>query len=853
MLPVLTFMAGIVLAEQVGAPGFNLSVAILGAGALLLLLARQVYARQPRLLLAAVCVCAVAAGVARHQAFAQRPADHIARLLAATPTLTRVAGTVLSPPVARGATRNNPFLPRDVEPTTQTVIAVEQLLTTDPPTSMRGNIRVTVAAPQLDWQPGDHVVLTGRLDRPRRRGNPGEPDWQQWYRYEDIHATLFVPDPALMQHAPAPQSWRGLLQHWRTTVRRLVLETYTQAPSDSAARLLDVLVLGQRSAADRALNDAFRRAGSLHFLAVSGFNVAILAYAVWLLARYLLRAPERWAGLLAIAATLGYALAAEPNAPVLRAAIVVVVATVARLLHRPAAPLNWLALAALLVLLANPFELFRAGFQLSFLLVAALILGVPTLERLLRRPSADDEPPREARTLRELLWRKARTGLGGLVLVSLFAWLVSLPLTLWHFQQLTPWGPLGSLLLTVPVAATMVLSLLQVLFGWLPLPGDPLGWALRSAAHLTLAGTHLFDRLPGTIIDCPAPPAILVFGTYLAAVVFLCWRRTADAGSPQTGHAALLPVAPRRLVQAAVAASVLLTWLGWFTLRGAPTARAVELHVLSVGDGAATLLAAPGVTTTLACDIGTIQNLDAGEIAAVALRALHLPPRVRALISHANFDHYSGLPTLAARGQLDAWSTGPTFLSQVQAGHAPPLLAALPRRLRSPGVLYLGDAFDHGDAHVDVLWPPANIAPDWPANETSLVLRVTAHGRRLLLTGDIEAQALRALLARHAAGVTDLQSDVLIAPHHGAVVPARTAELLRSVSPYVLIVSAGEAEPPIVPLARDLLGTECQVCVTRTAGAVAVRVTADGALTVTPGIPGAAAVELPPLPAASTD
>ena len=73
------------------------------------------------------------------------------------------------------------------------------------------------------------------------------------------------------------------------------------------------------------------------------------------------------------------------------------------------------------------------------------------------------------------------------------------------------------------------------------------------------------------------------------------------------------------------------------------------------------------------------------------------------------------------------------------------------------------------------------------ANDRSCVVRISARDLTLLLPGDIEKRAERSLVQRHGAG---LQSDVIVAPHHGSKTSS-TREFIRAVSPDIAIIPAG--------------------------------------------------------------
>src|SRR5207245_1661844 len=140
---------------------------------------------------------------------------------------------------------------------------------------------------------------------------------------------------------------------WSVRVKRESIAAISRALPPASAALLAGLLLGDHTDLPRDVDDAFRRAGVYHVLAVSGFNVGILAASVWALCR-LLRLPHRASAATAIVVVIGFAMVVGPEPSVLRAVVMAVLVLVATLLDRDASVTNSLALAALAILAVRP-------------------------------------------------------------------------------------------------------------------------------------------------------------------------------------------------------------------------------------------------------------------------------------------------------------------------------------------------------------------------------------------------------------------------------------------------------------------------------------------------------------------
>jgi len=214
------------------------------------------------------------------------------------------------------------------------------------------------------------------------------------------------------------------------------------------------------------------------------------------------------------------------------------------------------------------------------------------------------------------------------------------------------------------------------------------------------------------------------------------------------------------------------------------------LHVwmLAVGDGTGTIIEMPDGRVWI-YDFGTRSDFDVGPVAVSFLRHRGIRSIDRVIISHANFDHYSGLETLAREFPVGVVTINDHF--EAFAAESEPAQRCL-AAIRAAGipidVLHGPAALPAPDGvSADILWPPARaVQTVIDPNDTSTVLSLTYEGRRVLLTGDIEEMAQAALLARG-----NLRADVLALPHHGAVVQNTTA-FLDAVSPAAAIRSTAQ-------------------------------------------------------------
>jgi competence protein ComEC len=552
-----------------------LGTAAVALTTLVLLSGRPAHATVP--LLAAI----VALGVVRALP-SPLPADHVARL--PLPLTARVEGRLADTPLRWAPERSRLLV--DVE-------RVDGATRT-------GRVAVAVYGPPPELVDGQRVALDARLDRPLGFRNPGGFDSAARLERDGIHVTA----SAGAAHVdalgpPAPP--------WPARVRRAALDAIaSQLPPVSAA-LLGGLLLGERSGLPPEVHEAFRHAGVYHVLAVSGFNVALLAGAVWSLLRAV-GGSRRAAAVTAMIAVLCFAAVVGPEPSVVRATIMAVLILAAVVLEREASVTNSLALAALVILAVRPGDLFDPGFQLSFAATAGIV--------------AAPLPPGIV---------------AGALGVSLAAQLAVLPITLAHFNQLSTIGVAANLAVVPLAAAATILGLVGVATAaaadWLSGAAFGAVWPVLLAMRGTVS---MAAAVPGAVLHLPGPGAgaITCYTAGLAAALAAWHVRDRRRCRHLFGTAAAI------LLPGAIA-----FWAWPMLTRASGTLR---VTVLDVGQGDAIVVEAPdGRAMVVDAGHGGPWRLDAGErVVAPFLWNRGILRLAATVVTHADADHAGGMTAL---------------------------------------------------------------------------------------------------------------------------------------------------------------------------------------------------------------
>jgi competence protein ComEC len=602
-----------------------------------------------------------------------------------------------------------------------------------------------LATPQAPFDglaAGQRWRFVARLGAPHGSLNPHGFDQELWLFEQGIRAVGSVrasaatPAERLALDAGAP------VERARQWVRDAIER---RVPDARAAGVLAALAVGDQAAIERSDWDLFRATGIAHLVAISGLHVTMFAWLAALAIGRLWRlgpramhwlpavTAARWGGLVAAA---GYALLAGWGVPAQRT---VWMLAAAALLMQLGARWPWpmvLLVVAAVVAAIDPWALLQPGFWLSFVAVGLLLASEPA--------SRDAAPPAAGRVA--ALWRAMRHG----VRTQVIATLGLSPLTLVFFQQVSVVGFIANLV-AIPLVTLLVtpLALLGVLL-------PPL-WSL--AAALVQGLTALLGGL-----------AAWPWAVWTAAAAPWWVQAAALAG------AALL-VMPLPWALRALAIPLVLPLFAPTVAR--PAEGAMQVVVADVGQGSAVLVRTR--SHALLHDTGAqySRDSDAGtRVLLPLLRALGVTRLDRLMLSHRDSDHVGGAPALLAALEVKALS------SSLEPGHA--LLAGpRPQQRCEAGQAWVWDGVQFRVLHPRAEdYARANAKP----NTLSCVLSVTdAQGRRLLLTGDLEAEQEARLVRDDAAA---LRSDVLLVPHHGSKTSS-TPAFVEAVAPRVALVQAG--------------------------------------------------------------
>ena len=599
-------------------------------------------------------------------------------------------------------------LPQRREDASRFVLRIESAALAGEAVSLAGLARlswyskdVPEIAPCSRWQ------MRVRLKRPRGLVNTSGFDFERYALERGVNAVGYVREATKARELPGPAI---CIDRWRDRIARGISRAVTD-PHD--AHLLQALAVGDTRGLTPADWDIARANGVTHLLSISGFHVgvaalfgALLARAFcWLLPALLLRLPRPLVeSSAAFLAAIGYGALAGNSLPTLRTVLMIGVFALTRATRRNSSVAQSLALAALVLLVVDPLSVLGAGFWLSFVGVAFLMLGL-------------DLP-------RGLIGHLKALGSAQMVMT-----LSLLPLSFWFFGQTSLLGALSNLL-AVPLVSLAIVPL-----------------ALIAALLL--------------LIWAPLATPFLIAGAWLAHAQWWLWQVIANWPG---AHWTLPETSPLALMLATLGAAWMflprglpLRWLGLFlflpllmpVIKRPPTGGFDALFI-DVGQGLSVLVRTREHAMLYDAGARFPSGFDLGSAAVLpSLLGLGIESLDLVIVSHADNDHAGGMPAVLAE-----WPQADVFGGEPGRGD----IALRPCRD--------GQRWEFDGVLIRVLRPLTQDGAATNSNDLSCVVLVEGRGGRLLLTGDISAQ-IEPTIAK-ALDPKDPRPLFLSVPHHGS-------------------------------------------------------------------------------------
>lgn len=349
---------------------------------------------------------------------------------------------------------------------------------------------------------GREVVLSGKLNIPKGKTNPGGFDYRSYLSHSGVSATIFAIDRNI--HPKSTVKGNMLVKAGLYLRGRIVRVIERSLPPQQAG-LLNGMLIGYREGLSEEVQEAFSQSGLTHLMAVSGANVAFIMFPlIFVFKKLRLRQNLSNTIIIGVLVLFTFITGFEPS--VLRAVIMAIVILVGQIIKRETEVFTSIAFAAIVLLLYNPGSLFNIGFQLSFTATISLVLFYKNIKKMLNFSMVPEF-------------------ITDVLSATLAAQLGVLPVTVFYFNKISLVSILSNLIVVPVVEFITILGSLMAILGQVHIVFSILiGYCNNTLLSFVLFVTKVTAELPFSAVTVSTPSIALIIIYYIGILYFLWYK-----------------------------------------------------------------------------------------------------------------------------------------------------------------------------------------------------------------------------------------------------------------------------------------------------------------------------------------
>lgn len=586
----------------------------------------------------------------------------------------------------------------------------------------------------ITYRPGDRIEVSGTIEKPEGRRNPGCFDYSLYLSSVGINYIMTADSITVCEKTDESAAVKGIFRQvcsYLYSVKEKSISGIEEYSGKKVSGLMRAIMFGDTSELDEDILEEFRRNGTAHVLAVSGLHIGIIygfLSAVWVWKK------GKVFFVLIVLFFMAYMVMSSFSPSVVRAVIMVWLHIFANLTNKRYDMASAAFFTALVMLVNNPMHIFNVGFQMSFLAVLTLALLLPVIKHFYR----------------------------GVFLMSAAVQIGLLPYTVYVFNYFS----LAAVVVNVPVIyLTGVIVPTGMCYMFFTAVSKPLAMVTAKVLGglcMMLEEINSATCIEGmTVFDVRSPDVWLIALYYLVLLVFVS----------EDGR---LVIMRKRKALLGILSVFVLSLSLLFGIAAGNHYKNSDMVFVDVGQGDCIHIRTDNGMFTheknYLIDGGGSINYEVGS---KTLKPYLLKNGVKkidaAFVTHLHTDHYKGIAELCREGMIER-----LYVYEGYSARETEIIENTGLTKDKITYLYAGQKVMMGnDSYGEILWPDAAsireyerlTADETDENSLCLIMKITVKNKSVLVTGDVDSACLDALAARYGEA---LDTDILTAAHHGS-------------------------------------------------------------------------------------
>ncbi|MDD2217347.1 MAG: DNA internalization-related competence protein ComEC/Rec2 [Eubacteriales bacterium] len=596
---------------------------------------------------------------------------------------------------------------------------------------------------------GKRIKVSGVPELPQERRNPKTFDYRLYLKTKGIDTIISISSIQIEKVESECQGMTMKILNTLSVFKADFSNALAEIVGKDTAYLTMGMLFGETENIDEDIEEAFRKNGTSHILSVSGLHVALVYVCFQKATR---GRKSAITSALTLILLFIYAAASLFSPSVVRAVAMIGMHIFATRLHLSYDVMCAAAATAVAAMVYQPYILFNAGFQLSYLAIFSLAVIMKAMKKHYK----------------------------GIFLSGIAIQVGMLPATAYLFNYFS----LVSILANLPVifisgfiipAGLMQMILFACgadqLFGIFAV-------LIKLMNDAMILSNDIFYNEGMYALSNVSPPIFILIIYF--AVVFL-----------GLSESAIIAYKRRQVKKIALVTVAVIISAGFIHCASASGFEKAELIFVDIGQGDCLHIKSDNGKNIL-IDGGGSVNYDVGE---KVLMPYLLKNGVKsidyAFVTHLHTDHYAGICSLAKNGMIKK-----LFLSEANKLNEAKTLYET--GLEKKDIEYMSEGMKiqiGNDTKIEAIWPPKanreayeNILASEDENEFSLVMRVTKNGLGVLMTGDIDSKGEQNLIESPR---NKINATILKSAHHGSRY-SNSDEFIEAVNPQMLVIQVGK-------------------------------------------------------------